>query len=187
MTVTLPDTSQFELLSEDRQTLIEDLLPARCSNKGRSFSDARSMVEAIYRYRCGITWRDAPAAFGAWQTIWTWHHWMAGDCTWDAVLQRLLTEAHGARLIDWSVSVVPRSRGHISTPRTSLVSQEGWGRTARVCLSSRLTTQSAVPTVVGAARCTVSSTGRRPLGRLPGDKGEQGSGRGVPCVARSLV
>jgi putative transposase len=33
--------------------------------RGRTFSDARTMVEAIvYRYRTGIAWRDLPE-FGA--------------------------------------------------------------------------------------------------------------------------
>jgi transposase len=45
--------------------LIADLLPVRTGKKGRPFRDARQMVEGIiYRYRCGIAWRDVPAAFG---------------------------------------------------------------------------------------------------------------------------
>ena len=36
------------------------------------------MVEAIiYRYRCGLAWRDLPEVFGPWQTVWTWHRRMA--------------------------------------------------------------------------------------------------------------
>ncbi|WP_233226103.1 transposase [Amycolatopsis sp. CA-126428] len=86
--------------------MIEDLLPVRTGKRGRPFSDARAMVEGIiYRYRCGLAWRDVPAVFGPWQTIWTWHRRMAGDGTWDIVLQRLLTEADAAGLADWSVSV----------------------------------------------------------------------------------
>ncbi|MFF2243340.1 transposase [Arthrobacter sp. NPDC058130] len=27
----------------------------------------------IYRYRCGAAWRDVPAEFGPWQTIWRRH------------------------------------------------------------------------------------------------------------------
>jgi putative transposase len=102
----LPGVSRFQLLSDDQWALIEDLLPVRTGKQGRPFSEARSMVEGIiYRYRCGIAWRDVPAVFGAWQTIWTWHRRMAGDGTWDTVLQRLLTAADAAGLIDWSVSV----------------------------------------------------------------------------------
>ncbi|WP_368660818.1 transposase [Amycolatopsis sp. Hca4] len=53
-------------------SLIEDLLPVRTGQQGRPFAGACSMVEGIiYRYRCGIAWRDVPAVFGAWQAIWT--------------------------------------------------------------------------------------------------------------------
>jgi transposase len=98
--------SRFELLSDAQWVLIEPLLPVRTGRRGRPFADARSMVEGIiYRYRCGIAWRDVPAVFGAWQTIWTWHRRMAGDGTWDIVLRRLLAQADAAGMIDWSVSV----------------------------------------------------------------------------------
>ncbi|WP_407662274.1 IS5 family transposase [Mycolicibacterium rutilum] len=98
--------SRFQLLSDEQWSLIEDLLPAPTGKPGRPFRDARSMVEGIiYRYRCGIAWRDVPEAFGPWQTIWTWHRRMSADGTWDAVLTRLLSAAHAAGIIDWSVSV----------------------------------------------------------------------------------
>lgn len=98
--------TRFQVLSDAQWVLIESMLPVRTGRAGRPFSDARSMVEGIvYRYRCGIPWRDVPAVFGAWQTIWTWHRRMAGDGTWDAVLSRLLAHADSAGLIDWSVSV----------------------------------------------------------------------------------
>ena len=64
------------------------------------------MVEAIiYRYRCGIAWRDLPEVFGPWQTVWTWHHRLAGDGTWDRVLDLLTAAADAAGLVDWSLSV----------------------------------------------------------------------------------
>ena len=98
--------SRFQLLSDAQWVLIEDLLPVRSGKRGRPFSDARAMVEGIiYRYRCGIAWRDVPAVFGPWQTIWTWHRRMAGNGTWDTVLQRLLTAADAVGEIDWAVSV----------------------------------------------------------------------------------
>lgn len=64
------------------------------------------MVEAIaYRYRTGIAWRDLPAVFGPWQTVWTWHRRMAGDGVWDQVHARLLAAADAAGKVDWSISV----------------------------------------------------------------------------------
>ncbi|WP_209841133.1 transposase, partial [Mycolicibacterium sp. NCC-Tsukiji] len=64
----VPETrrvSRFQLLSDAQWSLIEDLLPVRTGKRGRPFQDARSMVEGIiYRYRCGIAWRDVPEVFG---------------------------------------------------------------------------------------------------------------------------
>ena len=38
------------------------------------------MIEGIiYRYRCGIAWRDLPAEFGPWKTVWKRHRWWAAD------------------------------------------------------------------------------------------------------------
>ena len=80
--------------------------PARTGKQGRPFRDARQMVERIiYRYRCGIAWRDVPEVFGQWQSIWTWHRRMSADGTWDQVLARLLTAADEAGVLDWAVAV----------------------------------------------------------------------------------
>jgi putative transposase len=98
--------SRFELLSDGQWSLISGFLPGPTGRKGRPFVDARRMVEGIvYRYRTGIAWRDLPAAFGPWQTVWAWHHRMALDGTWDRVLDQLLTKADASGRIDWPVSV----------------------------------------------------------------------------------
>lgn len=73
---------------------------------GRKFSDARSILEGIvYRYRCGIAWRDLPEVYGPWQTVWTWHHRLATDGTWDRIVSMLVAQADAEGLVDWSVSV----------------------------------------------------------------------------------
>ncbi len=106
--------SRFQMLSDAQWSLIEGLLPRPTGRKGRPFSDARSMVEGIiYRYRCGIAWRDLPDVFGPWQTVWTWHHRLAVDGTWDRVLAQLTAAADAAGLVDWSLSVDPTiARAH---------------------------------------------------------------------------
>jgi putative transposase len=94
------------MLSDAHWSLIADLLPRPTGRRGRPFADARLMVEGIiYRYRCGIAWRDLPAVFGPWQTVWTWHHRMAAEGTWDQVLGVLTAAADAAGLVDWSLSV----------------------------------------------------------------------------------
>ena len=91
------EVSRFRLLSDAQWSLIEAMLPARTNRRGRPFSDARTMVEAIiYRYRCGLAWRDLPEVFGPWQTVWNWHRRMAADGTWDEVLARLTGAADAA-------------------------------------------------------------------------------------------
>lgn len=56
------------------------------------------------RYRCGIAWRDLPEVFGPWQTVWTWHHRMATEGSWDKVLAALTAAADEAGLTDCSLS-----------------------------------------------------------------------------------
>ncbi|QGY82488.1 IS5 family transposase [Micrococcus luteus] len=98
--------SRFQTLSDAQWELIAPMLPTRTGRAGRPFSDARTMVEAIiYRYRCGIAWRDLPEVYGPWQTVWTWHRRMAEKGTWDTVLATLTAAADAEGLIDWSVSV----------------------------------------------------------------------------------
>ena len=119
--------SRFQVLTDAQWSLIEGMLPRPTGRKGRPFSDARAMVEAIvYRYRCGIAWRDLSEAFGPWQTVWTWHRRMAGDGTWDVVLAKLTAAADAAGLVDWSLSVdstIARAHQH-ATNTTRLTG--GW-------------------------------------------------------------
>ena len=119
--------SRFHLLSDAQWALIAELLPARTGRRGRPFSDARIMLEGIiYRYRCGIAWRDLPPAFGPWQTLWTWHRRLAGDGTWDVVLGRLTATADALGLLDWSVSVDSTiTRAHQHATNVSRVTGAG--------------------------------------------------------------
>ena len=96
---------RFPLLSDADWSRIRDLFPARVRRRGRPFADARSTVEGIiYRYRCGIAWREVPAVFGPWQTIWTWHRRMCADRTWDMVLSRLPGAVDGVLAVDTALA-----------------------------------------------------------------------------------
>lgn len=86
---------------------IEPLLPPLKGPMGRPMTDHRMLVEgAIYRYRAGIAWRDLPAEFGPWQTVWKRHYRFSRDGTWDRVLATLQAEAEAdaAGAVDWRVS-----------------------------------------------------------------------------------
>lgn len=97
-------------------------MPAASVKGGRPFADHRQVVEAIiWRYRTGVPWRDLPAQFGPWQTVWKRHARFSKDGTWDKIHAALLAQADAGGLIDWAVSVdstINRAHQHAtSLPR----------------------------------------------------------------------
>ncbi len=111
--------SRRAVLTDDQWERIAELLPSSEGCVGRPFRNHRQVVEGIvYRYRTGVAWRDLPAEFGPWQTVWKRHRRFSMDGTWDKLLIRLLTEADAAGEIDWSVSVdstINRAHQHSAT------------------------------------------------------------------------
>jgi transposase len=112
------------VLSDEQWARIRPLLPSSDGRPGRPFRPDRPIVEGIiYRYRCGIAWRDLPEQFGPWQTVWKRHHRYSTDGTWDAILAQLLTDADKVGAIDWALSVdstITRAHQHATTlPRAA--------------------------------------------------------------------
>ena len=98
--------SRTEVLSDEMWARIESILPPVKGAMGRPMGQHRPLVEgAIYRYRTGIAWRDLPAEFGPWQTVWKRHHRFSTDGTWDKVLTALQAQADARGEIDWRLSV----------------------------------------------------------------------------------
>jgi transposase len=113
--------SRMAVLTDAQWARIEDLMPSSDGKRGKRFRDHRQVVEGIiYRFRCGIAWRDLPASFGPWQTVWKRHRRFSTDGTWDAIHARLLAEADAAGDLDWQVSVdstVVRAHQHATNTR----------------------------------------------------------------------
>ena len=111
--------SRLQVLTDDQWAVIEPLLPISEGCPGRRFRDSRKVVEGIlYRFRCGIAWRDLPEQFGPWQTAWKRHRRYSGDGTWDKVLGVLVAEADAAGKVDWTVAVdstITRAHQHATT------------------------------------------------------------------------
>lgn len=98
--------SRTEVLDDVAWARIAPLMPSSDGKQGRRFRDHRQVVEGIiYRFRCGIAWRDLPVEFGPWQTVWKRHRRLAADGTWDKVLAMLLAQADHRGLVDWDVAV----------------------------------------------------------------------------------
>ena len=94
------------MLSDADWARLEPLLPNSAGVRGRPFRDHRQVLEGIvFRYRTGCAWRDLPADFGPWQTVWKRHHRFSLDGTWDRILTALQAQADAAGELDWTVSV----------------------------------------------------------------------------------
>jgi transposase len=107
------------VLTDEMWARVEPVLRPVKGRMGRPMRDHRSLVEgAIYRYRTGVAWRDLPAEFGPWQTVWKRHHRFSIDGTWDRVLTVLQAEADAVGEIDWRVlvdSTIARVHQHGAT------------------------------------------------------------------------
>ena len=108
------------MLSDEVWARIEPLLPAQYG-KGRPFRDHRQVIEGIvFRYRCGIAWRDLPERFGPWQSVYDRHVRWSGDGTFDRLLAAAHTAADAAGELDWLVaadSSLMRVHQHGATAR----------------------------------------------------------------------
>ncbi len=71
------------VLTDELWAVIEPELPSDVGRRGQRWSDHRRILEGIaWRYRVGAPWRDLPAEFGPWQTVWKRHHRWSLDGTY---------------------------------------------------------------------------------------------------------
>lgn len=98
--------SRTALLTDAQWERIKGFMPSSDGKRGRPFRDHRLVLEGIiFRFRTGIAWRDLPASYGPWQTVWERHDRYAADGTYDRIHARLVAEADAAGDLDWMVSV----------------------------------------------------------------------------------
>ena len=98
-------------MSDAQWALLEPLLPDQAPRRGGRWAEHRAVVDAIrWRTRTGAPWRDVPADYGCWQTIYGRHRRWCADGTWTSVLDALRAGAdHERGALDagaaWAVSV----------------------------------------------------------------------------------
>ena len=79
------------VISDELWELIGQELPTSAGRRGRPWRDHRRTLEAIlWRYRTGCPWRDLPAEFGPWQTLWKRHRRWTTDGVYPRILVRML-------------------------------------------------------------------------------------------------
>lgn len=77
-------------LTDEQWALLEPLLPQRKQKAGRPWEDHRRVVNGVlWRTRTGSPWRDVPAGYGRWKTVYNRHRRWSADGTWARVLREL--------------------------------------------------------------------------------------------------
>jgi len=113
--------TERRVLSDEMWARLEPLLPDRAPRCCGQWTDHREVVEAIiWRFRTGSPWRDLPAGFPPWQTVWWRFDRWAKDGTFDRVLAELQGFAQAADELEWVVSVdstIARAHQHAAGAR----------------------------------------------------------------------
>jgi transposase len=87
-------------LRDEEWDLIVDLFPL-VARTGRPPVDRRKVVDGIFWVlRTGVPWRDLPAEFGKWQTVWHLFDQWNGSGLWDKIVDRLRAACVDAGDID---------------------------------------------------------------------------------------
>ena len=83
-----------KILRNDQWTRIEEMLPGKVGDRGRSGEDNRLFVEAVlWVARTGAPWRDLPKAFGRWNSVYKRFSRWSESGVWHRVFAELAKEA----------------------------------------------------------------------------------------------
>lgn len=94
------------MISDELWERIEPELPSGVGRRGRPWRDHRRVLEAIvWRFRTGFPWRDLPAEFGPWQTVWKRHRRWSSDGTYQRVFARVLELQDSAGALHWLLAI----------------------------------------------------------------------------------
>jgi transposase len=117
---TLAVTGRFDL-TDAQWAILQPLLP-KPKKAGRPPKwSKRQLINGIrWRTRTGAPWRDIPAEYGPWQTVYGLFRRGQREGTWAQVVEGLQARADAAGLVTWDVSVdssVMRAHQHAAGAR----------------------------------------------------------------------
>jgi putative transposase len=82
--------TRMGVISDELWAAVESVMPSDKGKRGNRFGDHRLILEGIaWRFRTGSPWRDLPADFGPWQTVWKRHHRWSLDGTYDKMFTQV--------------------------------------------------------------------------------------------------
>jgi transposase len=83
------------VLSEAQWKKIEDLLPGKAGDPGRTAADNRMFVEAVlWIARTGSPWRDLPPELGNWHSTYVRFARWRDAGVWERIAHALAADAH---------------------------------------------------------------------------------------------
>jgi transposase len=107
-------------LTDEEWNRLAPLMPGH-PRQGHRWNDHRTVINGIlFRTRTGCPWRDLPAGFGNWKTVYGRHRRWSLDGTWEQVLDRLRAGCDQAEGKNWAVSAdstVVRAHQHAAGAR----------------------------------------------------------------------
>lgn len=109
-------------LTDEQFALLEPLLPDRAPRRGGRWVDHRQVINGVlWRTRTGCPWRDLPAQYGNWKTVYNRHRRWSGDGTWARLLAGLRRDSdQPGPGEEWTVAVdatVVRAHQHAAGAR----------------------------------------------------------------------
>lgn len=107
----------------DRQwAVLAPLLPAAPTTGRPPKWEKRQLIDGIrWRIRIGAAWRDVPAEYAPWPTVYGLFRRWQRDGTWDKILSALQAAGDAQGRIAWAVSVdsmTSRAHQHAAGART---------------------------------------------------------------------
>ncbi|GAA0396323.1 IS5 family transposase [Micromonospora fiedleri] len=109
-------------LTDAQWAVLAPLLPAASSTGRPPKWEKRQLIDGIrWRIRIGAPWRDVPAEYAPWPTIYGLFRRWQRDGTWDRILSALQVQGDARGRIDWTVSVdsmTSRAHQHAAGART---------------------------------------------------------------------
>src|SRR5262245_26688430 len=129
----MPVTSPTYRLSDAQYAQLQDLLPAS-GRRGGQWKDHRPMLNGIlWALSDGGRWRNLPAEFGPWQSVYDRFRNWARTGLWERILLRLQARKMRQGAIDWSLFCIDgtvvrahqsaagasKKKGRRASPRTT--------------------------------------------------------------------
>ena len=108
-------------LSDQEWQRLQPLLPSMAPQRGGRWTDHRTVINGVFfRTRTSTPWRDLPAVYGNWKTVYNRHRRWSLEGAWESILDGLRAGCDDTEGRDWTVSAdstVNRAHQHAAGAR----------------------------------------------------------------------